>query len=100
MRRSYADRLASKLMGVSHSMARRIYDYSRDCGWNPAGREAGVSAASPSQEQRQPLAGDGKVLVKKPPSDACRRPDLIHTEFRLRNMCHRFAARGQASHPG
>ena len=56
--RNFADRLASKFMGVSHSMARRIHDRLRDCGWNPAAGEAGVSAAARSQEQRQALAGD------------------------------------------
>ena len=56
--RNFADRLASKFMGVSHSMARKIHDRLRDCGWDPAAVEAGVSAASPSQEQRHALACD------------------------------------------
>ena len=46
---NFADRLASKLMGISHSKARKIHERVRGNNWIPIGA-AGVSTAAPATE--------------------------------------------------
>ena len=46
---NFDDRLASKLMGISHSKARKIHERVRGNNWIPIGA-AGVSTAAPATE--------------------------------------------------
>ena len=49
---NFADRLASKLMGISHSKARKIHERERGNNWIPIGA-AGVSTAAPATEPQK-----------------------------------------------
>jgi len=106
IKRNFADRLASKLMGVSQSRARTLHNHLRDRGWIPAGTHAGGSAAPPLQEEGLPLAGavaraDGvssrearaleglKVRVREAMAVACGGlPDVAYSKSMERLQLH------------
>ena len=62
--KNFADRLASKLLGVSHSMARRIHDGLRESSWDPAVGEAEAGAGDCSGEAFSRAVGQAERALR------------------------------------
>ena len=97
--RNFADRLAGRLCGVSHSTGRWVHDRLSALGWQPTGsRGTGVSEDSGGKSSLMSPLDAMKVRVREVLAVCCRgRPDSDYTRAMQRLELHGLRVGGKYS---